>query len=127
MSVPCWGLGGDPTSPGPPARGTQSVLTSGLSLAVCGAVVAAGTRGCSEVATELAPAAVEPEVSARSLGWVRGLWVVGTPGLPCGSRMVPGRDVGAGLGWGLVLSCPLSPDDVGLAATDPAAASAWKK
>lgn len=89
--------------------------------------MAAGTRGCSEVATELAPAAVEPEVSARSLGWVRGLWVVGTPGLPCGSREVPGGDVGAGLGWGLVLSCPLSPDDVGLAATDPAAASAWKK
>lgn len=123
VSVPCWGVFGD--SPAPPGSPT---LTSGPVLAVDRAVLAAGSGGCSGVVTELVLATVGTEVCVLSLGCVPGgLWVVETPGLPCGSRGVPGSDAGAGLGWELVPSCPRSSDDVGLVATDPAVASAGRK
>lgn len=113
---------GSRSLPGSPSP----ILTRALSLALCGALVAAGTAaGRSEVPAELVPATVEPEVSALSLGCVGGLCVVETPGLRCGSGVVPGGAVRVGPGWGLVLSCPKSSGELELLATDPAAA--WEK
>lgn len=105
----------------------RRILTFGLSLPVCGGVVAAEMPGCSEVAEELIRADVGPGVSATVLARVAGLPVAGTPRLVWfGSEGVPCGCVGARLGWGLGCSRP-SPGELALAARDPVAASVWKK